>query len=198
MANCNINVNQHVQQRNRECHARHHHVRHRRRETCTVEEDDDDCSSTHSVSSDDSYTTSSETRRSNQEVQRTNASISAYMLHAEVHPKLSKRGRYPAAFARPRRIEWFLSLDSGTLIEICQVYDIPTTGYNLGYMDKAFGTFRRKTKEAWSEKWNENRKREYRMFNLFQYLGVNCADTDGGSSSKSGGRGNRGKGWGEV
>lgn len=40
-------------------------------------------------------------------------------MHAEVHPKISDngvdRGQYPREFEHPRRVEWFLSLDSKSL-----------------------------------------------------------------------------------
>lgn len=54
--------------------------------------------------------------RVNLSVQLANNTVSPHMIHAEVHPKISDsgvdRGQFPREFERPRRVEWFLSLDS--------------------------------------------------------------------------------------
>lgn len=54
--------------------------------------------------------------RVNLGVQLANSIVSPHMIHAEVHPKISDngvdRGQYPREFEHPRRVEWFVSLDS--------------------------------------------------------------------------------------
>ncbi|KAH7419750.1 hypothetical protein BKA64DRAFT_752268 [Cadophora sp. MPI-SDFR-AT-0126] len=119
-------------------------------------------------------------RRVNLGVQLANSIVSPHMLHAEVHPKISDngvdRGQYPREFEHPRRVEWFLSLDSATLDRICQAYGLPPGGYSSSYNNPIFNNFREEFPRSWGPSYSSDTAREYRLLNLFQYLGVYVGD----------------------
>ena len=141
-------------------------------------------------------------------VQLANSIVSPHMIHAEVHPKISDngvvRGQYPREFEHPRRVEWFLSLDStlpalfsapfpttmhntvptntntdftgATLDRICQAYGLPTGGYSSSYNNPLFNNFREVFPPSWGPSYSSDTAREYRLLNLFQYLGAYVGD----------------------
>ncbi|KAH6691211.1 hypothetical protein BKA61DRAFT_284918 [Leptodontidium sp. MPI-SDFR-AT-0119] len=119
-------------------------------------------------------------RRVNLGVQLANSIVSPHMMHAEVHPKISDngvdRGQYPREFEHPRRVEWFLSLDSGTLDRICQAYGLPTGGFSSDCNTPFFTNFREQFSRSWGSSYSSDAAREHRLLNLFQYLGVYVGD----------------------
>ncbi|KAK0108507.1 hypothetical protein ONS95_003311 [Cadophora gregata] len=119
-------------------------------------------------------------RRVNLGVQLANSLVSPHMVHAEIHPKISDngiyRGDYPREFEHPRRVEWFLSLESASLDRICQAYGLPTGGYSSSYDNPLFNNFREVFSRSWGPSYSSDTAREYRLLNLFQYLGVYVGD----------------------